>query len=414
MEDLFYNFPDYTIATEGISISDIKSHITKLIKMICDAMQQLSSWIASKFCRFFNIDMITVNQDYYNEIMNVISMVSNIDLPLLSKIDVSIKVLRNDTNEVKRIYGELQKKVDELRLIADNTEKIIPSKYGKTIQISTTKLKHLKLTFSKMQSDATSQICKLKSLKNDPDNIEWLKYTQTQITMIGHMATINCMKSNICIRLLDKLMKNAMENNKKTEYKYWEEANMNNYSLESFISFCDNMMIVEEGFSEYKKIYKNHKKDIAVLDKEYNLIPTDTIENVDKKMLILENILKQTNDALKYMGQVKPNAFDKFVNALAIAADGLVGTTATLKVRNDIGKFDVGIPEVHHKLKNIAFLIASVASIHIITTKGTLSGRNINRKELCENIDISRQKYLKEYYMLTNKKKELEKNATTE
>ena len=416
MEELLYDFPDYSIATEGISVSTIKENVARLIRTICNAMQQLSAWISSKFCKFFNIDMITVNQDYYNEIMNTITIVSNIDLPMISKIDASIKVLRNNVNEVKEIYGDLQKKVDDLRLISENVEKIIPSKYGKTIRIGTSKLKHLKLTFLKMKKDADSQIYKLKALKNDPDSVELLKYTQAQLTMIGHMAAINCMKSNICIRLLDKLWANAIHNtNEEKKETVDEEGNdVNAPGLESFITFCDDMMITEEGFSEYKKIYKKCTKDIATLDKEFNAIPEDTLADIEQKTEVLGEILLQIRDAKKYMSQVTPNTFDKFINSLSVVANGTIGAVAIAKVKNDISRVDVGSPEIYNTLKNIAFLVMSVASISLITSKGSFAGRRAKYGALYDKLSRAYDDYSDKMHKLSKKKRDMEKEIEKE
>lgn len=405
MNDMLYDVPEYCIANEGFSISNVKSKISNLIKIICDAIQRFGSWITSKFCKFFNIDMIIVNQDYYNEIMRTIDMVCNIDLPMISKVDAAINVLRNNSENVKEIYGDLQKKVDDIKLISENVEKIIPSDYGKTIQVSTSKLKHLKLTFSKMQSDANSQIYKLKSLKNNPDDIELLKYTQAQLTMIGHMATINCMKSSICMRLLDKLMENAIRN--KETIRGRGNDNMNTTSLDSFISLCDSMSISNEGLNDYKKIYRDTKKDIAILDKEYKGMPENTTEEIDNKIEILKDILKQIQNAKTLMSKLTPNMFDKFINALAIVADATIVTTATLKLKNEVTKFSLGSPEIYHVLKNIAFLLSMTLSANIITQHGTFAGKKAGRKELYEKLSMAYNDYSDELYLLKQKKMKL-------
>lgn len=404
MNNILYDVPEYYTATEAFSVSNIKPQVTKLIKLVYDTIQKFGLWVTSKFCTFLNIDMVIVNQDYYNDIMHTIDMVCNIDLPMMSKVDAAINLLRNNPENVKLIYGDLQKKLDDIKLIAENVEKTVPSNHGSTIKISTAKLKHLKLTFLKMQADAKSQMTKLKSIKSDPNNIETLKYTQAQLVIIGYMATINGIKSSICMRLLNRLMENAIKNKDSMN----EDSATDNVvieGLESFVSFCNNMTISNEGLNKYKKIYHGTKKDISMLDKEYHNISENTIDEIDCKIDILKNILSQINDAQKLMSKITPDIFDKFINTLAIVADGTLMTVATMKVRNDVAKFNLGSPEIYHVLKNILFLLPMSALFKTITTKATIAGKKANCKELNEKLNIAHASYTDEMYRLIQKRK---------
>lgn len=96
-------------------------------------------------------------------------------------------------------------------------------------------------------------------------------------------------------------------------------------SVESYIQFCDNMVIAEESMrlKEFHTVKKDTSKKISDLEKKANNPQT----SISDRIRIYKSLLKITDNAIQTVHNMQPDQWDKFFNVLGWL--GYIAGTAT-------------------------------------------------------------------------------------
>lgn len=103
---------------------------------------------------------------------------------------------------------------------------------------------------------------------------------------------------------------------------------MDSYTIESFITFCDDMIIAEESMrlKEFHKVKKDTTTKITELEKKANDINT----SIKERIRIYKSLLKVTDDAIQTVKNMQPDNWDRFFNILGWLGYIAGGVTKTI------------------------------------------------------------------------------------
>lgn len=252
----------YGTANEAIGFDNIKRRIDKIVVSVRNWIQRVMNWISTKFAKFINMDQVQISQNYYNEIMGTIKSIINVNTISIDRIAMDFHTIRNNPEAVKKAGENIAKKLQDMKDLKENMEKISPSENDRKLTLTQSNLKSFQSQLYSMRDEAQRKLQVVMRMKREPLDNENLKYTRAQVMLIGQTCLINQIKSQLCIDLMDKLMKNSKVVEKNTKKKEDDivdddantkkrESNINNHqkmlrASESVIQMCDELYITEE------------------------------------------------------------------------------------------------------------------------------------------------------------------------
>ena len=121
---------------------------------------------------------------------------------------------------------------------------------------------------------------------------------------------------------------------------------MTNYTLESFITFCDDMMIAEESAKDMTDIIS--KTNSQINDIKEKIKKVDLIDNIKKLLLDEKNILenaKRDISSTKYSMSDYIKGHSKIIQSIIVAIPLIAGAIHGNKAlqRKTLDKKDIGI-----------------------------------------------------------------------
>lgn len=303
----------YDIVTEGANFDSFKERLNRVFETAKRALKNALNAIRSIINKFLNkkfgTSVIEINRSYYNNMMNIINKIKSLDITPIAKLKIYISGATFNYDKLNQIYTDLANKLEDLKDLETNSKKIIPSNIGPTVVIKESHFTNMRNMFNAMQTQYAAEIQGntaihdyVMSLFNSGKikDSNFGDHSLTEVvdmisTIVIRTSRINLMKATLLISLVDTLTRNRIKNDEYSsdytngKYKNIKPSKSNNTpkhtvpavpiaavkystakeSLESFINYCDNMIIVEESISKAKKIYKSGRKE---LDKNYEYV----------------------------------------------------------------------------------------------------------------------------------------------
>lgn len=384
----------YGAANEAIGFDNIKGRIDKIVVSVRNWIQRVMNWISTKFAKFMNMDQVQISQNYYNEIMGTIKSIMNVDTMSIDRIAMDFHTIRNNPEAVKKAGENIAKKLQDMKDLKENMEKISPSENDRKLTLTQSNLKSFQSQLYSMRDEAQRKLQVVMRMKREPLDSENLKYTQAQVMLIGQTCLINQTKSQLCIDLMDKLMKNSKvveKNAKKKEDDIVdddtntkkEKSNMNNHqkmlgASESVIQMCDKLYIAEEKYSDAKKLYKEGNKQLAELLEKVESMPEETSEETKAKKEAYNQLASKVYAIYQEVGKVRASGADKFLAGLMKLTAGVTDAIADSKIRSTAYDLSAQSPELSSKVKDIA-VFTGVKWLARVIAGGTGGERSLRK-----------------------------------
>lgn len=156
----------YDIANESETIDKIKSVASNIITKIKNFVQIIKNWINSKFMKFLNMNTVSIDQTYYNNMMSVIKRVKNIDLHNIETVLMNVNTLINNEENIKKYGNVINDKLRDLEYIANNALTLKPSKENRQLTLSASILKSMKAMFQETNEKAKENPTEKKALES--------------------------------------------------------------------------------------------------------------------------------------------------------------------------------------------------------------------------------------------------------
>lgn len=411
------------MAMESFSIQSLKETASKIIIKIKECFQRVINWVTKRFAKLINMETVSIDQKYYNEIMSTIKSVMSFDTRSVEKLLMNVSTLISNEENVKRYGDKLNEKLKELEDYSEKVKDMKPSKDHTQLTFSTAKLKTFKSNLMKIQEDANRKMLVISRVAGNPENTENLKYSHTQIVLIGRLAAIDYKKSSISIQLMEKLMSNCTLNDKKEEKDKEEPIDvevkektqngetkrigMESTVIESFITHCDDMMIAEEKLSDAKRIYKKNLKTLEEKVANCSKLPEDTIEEITEKINLYTELITISYDACQELRKVKPNGLDRFLSGISFIVGNSVDMMADTGIRTTASGLSPSSPNLSESAKNIGAMVG-VKWLARLIGKGTIRERQEKVNRILDKMIAKNREYSAERNRLINKKKELQ------
>lgn len=410
MNEIF-NLPDYNIdiATESISLTSIKQTVSKIITTIKEAIQRLINWVSSKFAKFVNMETVTIDQKLYNEIITTIKSILTVDTRSIERVLMDINTFMSNEDNVKKYGDIICKKLEDLTDYAENIKKIEPCKNGKTLTFSASKLKSFKSNLHDMQSSAYQKMVVINRIASDQTDLENLKYTHTQIVLIGRLAAIDMKKSSVCIELMDKLMKHCKVNDKNKkgdDTVVNDDYNSENTNDTHGIAGESDISIAQERYSDARKIYASNLKTLDDKIRHVEALPESTIDEINAKLAVYSELIDISYKACQELRKVRPGNLDKFISGIAYVVSGTLDIIADTSIRSSSHNLGPQSPNVSENYKNIVKM-AGVKWIARLVGKGMMGNRQSKVDEILDRMILKNKSYNEAFNMLKAKKQRI-------
>lgn len=398
---------NYLIATESFNVQNMKSKVQSWFTRIKTILQKLVGAIG-KFVKEtlekIHLSSLTVNKNYYKDIMNLIHKIDNVDFSLNEKLKNFRSLVKLDLDALDNSFNELANKIVELQDIEENISKLNPSSDGQIIKIPEAHVMNLKKRFDTMEKSCMSDqqtasviyqsvlasLTKIDQEISDNDSIDILDKVNKVMSIVTKKNTCNIARAKLMQRLVNMIITHAnkLKENKKDKNvdksfddEIYPDSNVRKQngkllqigmSAEAFLIFCDDYQEAEESFRDVKKFDKNiqnmYKKETDIFN-----MPEKTLEDINKKLDAANNQKEQCLTLMKELSSLKPDIGDRLISGLSkvVGIGTSIGSGAYSN--NLISKTMKGMNSSSNILKSICVLIGMSVIIDIMksnTTKG--------------------------------------------
>lgn len=382
-------------------LAKIKEKISKLFNLFRRFIQKITSGINNLLHKLFKMKTLKINQDYYNQAMDLINKISNLNLSVKEWFNSKKMFDDSKVEELDKKTNVVMNKLENFKVETANFRKITPNNEGRIIVVRTKKLKNIEVKFTALReytqeqmkslSVANQAILKTMQMSNkmtDQERYNLLNRMNKFIYFHNKCFTVNLVKYALINMIIDLLFTRQIK----------DET-----GIESLIFLCDDLHIVQES-----ELRTNNKKAKMLANRDYIIerMPENTLENIQNKMDAIEDYLDEINYTQNQLIQSSPDIIDHVISILSHVATAATELTLMTSLKKDFRAQFIYIKK-HSDLSMIPKVLASslIRCIGIGIIKDQFRHRTVHfnkefKRNMINEMDSLYNKYSKVYETL--------------